>query len=159
MKKLPSLLAGLILAWLVFIVMPAAMAQPMSVDKLHTERLPTAELTLGMHIVRAEVAANDAQRQTGLMFRKKMGQNEGMLFVFDAPAKVCMWMKNTLIPLSVAFIDADGKIINIEDMAPNTLNSHCGERLVRYALEMNQGWFRQKGIGPGAEIQGLPKGR
>jgi len=123
------------------------------------KKLPMTELTAGIHVIKAEVAANEAHRQQGLMHREKMAQNEGMLFVFDGPAKVCMWMKNTRIPLSVAFIDADGKIINIEDMKPQSLESHCGKKLVRYALEMNQGWFQQRNIKPGTAINGIPKGR
>ncbi len=122
-------------------------------------RLPMLELTAGMHVIKAEVAANEPQRQQGLMFREKMGANEGMLFVYDMPVGLCMWMKNTLIPLSVAFIDANGKIVNIEDMRPQTTNSHCGKKPVPFALEMNQGWFRQRNIGPGSTIQGLPQGR
>ena len=121
--------------------------------------LPITELSAGIYVIKAEVAANDVHRQQGLMYREKMAANEGMLFIFDAPAKACMWMKNTLIPLSVAFIDSDGKIVNIEDMKPQTTDSHCGKGLVRYALEMNQGWFRQKNIKPGILIQGLPKVR
>jgi uncharacterized membrane protein (UPF0127 family) len=114
-------------------------------------------LTAGMHLIKAEVAANEAERQQGLMFRKSMGTNEGMVFLFGAPAGVCMWMKNTLIPLSVAFIDDDGKIVNIEDMQPQTIESHCAKKPVRYALEMNQGWFKQKNIKPGSVIEGLPR--
>lgn len=120
-------------------------------------RFPVISLNAGMHVIKAEVAAKDADRQQGLMFREKMGQNEGMVFIFDAPAGVCMWMKNTLIPLSVAFIDESGKIINIEDMQPQTLDSHCAKKPVRYALEMNLGWFRQKNIKPGTVIEGLPR--
>jgi len=93
------------------------------------------------------------------MFREKLGPNEGMIFVFEGPAQVCMWMKNTLIPLSVAFIDAKGKIINIEEMRAQTTDSHCTKRLASYALEMNQGWFRQKNLKPGTEIEGLPRPR
>ncbi|MBS1187370.1 MAG: hypothetical protein H6R04_1388 [Burkholderiaceae bacterium] len=119
--------------------------------------LPVASLSAGIHVIRAEVATSDAQQQLGLMHRKHLGQNDGMLFVYRAPAQVCMWMKNTLIPLSVAFIDGDGKIINIEDMKPQTLNSHCGKKPVRYALEMNQGWFRQRNIRAGDVIGGLPR--
>lgn len=120
-------------------------------------RFPVISLNAGMHVIKAEVAAKDADRQQGLMFREKMGQNEGMVFIFDAPAGVCMWMKNTLIPLSVAFIDESGKIVNIEDMQPQTLDSHCARKPVRYALEMNLGWFRQKNIKPGTVIEGLPR--
>jgi len=123
------------------------------------KRLPVMSLNAGMHVIRAEIAASDAERQQGLMFREKMGANEGMLFVFDAPASVCMWMKNTPLPLSVAFLDEEGTILNIEDMKPHSLDSHCSAKLARFALEMNQGWFRQKGIKPGAVIEGLPRGR
>ncbi|HEY0846412.1 MAG TPA: DUF192 domain-containing protein [Noviherbaspirillum sp.] len=120
-------------------------------------RFPVISLNAGMHVIRAEVAARDAERQQGLMFREKMGPNEGMVFLFDAPASVCMWMKNTLIPLSVAFIDENGKIVNIEDMQPQTTDSHCAKRPVRYALEMNLGWFKQKNVKPGTVIEGLPR--
>lgn len=116
-------------------------------------------LNAGIHVIKAEVASTNAERQQGLMFREKMAPNEGMVFVFDGPAEVCMWMKNTLLPLSVAFIDERGKIINIEDMKPQTTDSHCGKKLVRYALEMNQGWFKQKNIKPGTSIEGLPRGQ
>jgi uncharacterized membrane protein (UPF0127 family) len=119
-------------------------------------KFPVAMLNAGMHVIKAEVATTPAQREQGLMFREKMGPNEGMLFIFEGPASVCMWMKNTLLPLSVAFMDEHGKIVNIEDMKPQTLDSHCSAKLVRYALEMNQGWFRQKGIKPGSAIDGLP---
>nr|WP_233575588.1 DUF192 domain-containing protein [Noviherbaspirillum saxi] len=122
-----------------------------------TARFPTISLTAGIHVIKAEVAAKDAERQQGLMYREKMGVNEGMVFLFEAPAGVCMWMKNTYIPLSVAFIDDDGKIINIEDMQPQTTESHCAKKPIRYALEMNQGWFKQKNIKPGMVIGGLPK--
>ena len=133
-----------------------AIASPFAPAQQPT-RFPVVSLTAGMHVIRAEVAATDAERQQGLMYREKMGPNEGMVFLFGAPASVCMWMKNTYIPLSVAFIDEHGKIINIEDMQPQTTDSHCAKRPVRYALEMNQGWFRQKNIKPGAAIEGLPR--
>ena len=122
-----------------------------------TKRFPVISLNAGIHVIKAEVAAKEADRQQGLMHRQEMGANEGMLFLFDAPAGVCMWMKNTLIPLSVAFIDENGKIINIEDMQPQTTNSHCAKKPVRFALEMNQGWFKQKNIKPGSAITGLPR--
>jgi uncharacterized membrane protein (UPF0127 family) len=119
-------------------------------------RFPITPLTAGIHVIKAEVVAKEEERQQGLMFREKMAMNEGMVFVFDAPAGVCMWMKNTLLPLSVAFIDESGKIVNIEDMAPQTIDSHCAKKPVRYALEMNQGWFKQRNIKPGSTIEGLP---
>jgi uncharacterized membrane protein (UPF0127 family) len=122
------------------------------------QRFETTQLSAGMHLIQAEVAATDAQRQQGLMFREKMAGNAGMVFVFDAPATQCMWMKNTLLPLSVAFIDAEGKIVNIEDMQARTLDSHCSTKAVpvRSALEMNLGWFKQKNIKPGSVIANLP---
>lgn len=123
------------------------------------QKFPVIPLTAGMHVIKAEVVATEAERQQGLMFRESMAQNEGMVFLFGAPAGVCMWMKNTLIPLSVAFIDDDGKIVNIENMKPHSLESHCSKKPVRYALEMNEGWFKQKNIKPGSTIDGLPKGR
>lgn len=120
-------------------------------------KFPVIPLTAGIHVIKAEVAANHAERQQGLMYRQKMGPNEGMVFLFDGPAGICMWMKNTYIPLSVAFLDEEGKIINIEDMQPKTTESHCAKKPARYALEMNQGWFKQKNIKPGTLIEGLPQ--
>ena len=118
--------------------------------------LPVIDLTVGIYLVKAEVAVTEPHRQQGLMFRKKMGVNEGMLFVYNTPVRLCMWMKNTLIPLSVAFIDDDGKVVNIEDMKPETTQVHCTKTPVRYALEMNRGWFNERRIVPGNAIQGLP---
>ncbi|MES2317567.1 MAG: DUF192 domain-containing protein [Pseudomonadota bacterium] len=115
----------------------------------------TTRLTAGMHMIKAEVADTDPLRQQGLMFREKMAHNTGMVFVFDQPNTQCMWMKNTLLPLSVAFIDEEGKIVNIEDMQPQTLESHCSKKPVKYALEMNLGWFKSKNIKPGTSIAGL----
>ncbi len=123
------------------------------------KKFPVIQLGAGMNIIQAEVAANEAEREQGLMFRESMGANEGMVFLFGAPAQVCMWMKNTLIPLSVAFIDDKGRIVNIENMKPQTLDSHCSKGQVFYALEMNEGWFKHKNIKPGSVIEGLPKAR
>jgi uncharacterized membrane protein (UPF0127 family) len=137
-----------------------ALASTLTASDVHAQqdkKFPVIPLNAGMYVIKAEVAANEAEREQGLMFRQNMGQNEGMAFLFGAPASVCMWMKNTLIPLSVAFIDGDGRIVNIEDMQPQTLNSHCSKKPVPYALEMNIGWFKQKNIKPGSKIDGLPK--
>ena len=120
-------------------------------------QLPAVELVAGMHRIRAEVADSMPTRMTGLMHRKSMPQGAGMVFVFDELAVHCMWMKNTLIPLSVAFIDQAGAIINIADMQPHSEQSHCAARPARYALEMNQGWFAQRGVKPGAKLGGLEK--
>lgn len=112
-------------------------------------------LNVGINLIHAEVAVTSAQREQGLMHREKLGANDGMIFKFDDPAEVCMWMKNTLIPLSVAFIDAQGKIINVEEMKAQTLDSHCAKSPALYALEMNRGWFKQKNLKPGIKIEGL----
>jgi uncharacterized membrane protein (UPF0127 family) len=119
--------------------------------------LPTVQLQSGMYLIKAEVANDFGTRMQGLMMREKMAPNEGMLFIFPSAETQCMWMKNTLLPLSVAFIDEQGTILNIEDMKPQTENSHCSAKAARYALEMNQGWFKGKNIKPGAKISGLEK--
>lgn len=121
------------------------------------QQLPVVQLNAGMHLIRAEVAADFATRMQGLMHRKELAANAGMLFVFDEPAIQCMWMKNTLIPLSVAYLDDRGTIVNIADMEPHSEQSHCAARPARYALEMNQGWFAKRGIGPGVKLRGLEK--
>jgi len=118
---------------------------------------PLLELTVGFHRVEAEVAANDRSRQVGLMNRRAMAPQHGMLFVFPQERTHCMWMRDTLIPLSVAFLDADGVIINIEDMRPQTEDNHCAKVPARYALEMNLGWFSQRGIKPGTRLKGIDK--
>ncbi len=121
--------------------------------------LPVAPLTAGMYAIQAEVAATPAAREQGLMYRKSMAPNAGMLFVFEQKAGHCFWMRNTELPLSIAFLADDGTIVNIEDMAPRTENNHCPKAAIRYALEMNRGWFAQKGIKAGAKIGGLPQPR
>jgi uncharacterized membrane protein (UPF0127 family) len=119
--------------------------------------LPTVQLQTGMYLIKAEVAADYGSRELGLMFREKMAPNEGMLFLFPTREQQCMWMKNTILPLSVAFIAEDGTIMNIEDMKPQTEDSHCSVAASPYALEMNLNWFRQKGIKAGAKITGIGK--
>ena len=119
--------------------------------------MPRVELTAGIHRIQAEVAHTEAQRQQGLMHRTYMAVNQGMLFVFPQPQRVCMWMRNTFLPLSVAFLDAQGKIINIADMQPRSDATHCADAPARYALEMNQGWFAAKGIAAGASVNGLDR--
>ena len=115
------------------------------------------KLQLGSGSIEVEVAATQAERALGLMNRKAMPESRGMLFVYPAPAYFCMWMKNTRIPLSVAFIDAQGKVINIEDMAPHTETNHCAARNAMFALEANQGWFAQHGVSAGTQVLGLEK--
>ena len=120
------------------------------------QSLPVAQLNAGMHLIRAEVVADYETRARGLMHRKSLAQNAGMLFIFDDYAVHCMWMKNTLIPLSVAFLDDRGTIVNIADMEPHSEVSHCAAQPVRYALEMNRGWFAARGIKPGTRLGGVP---
>ena len=103
--------------------------------------LPRATLSIGLHRIDAQLAATPLQRQIGLMHRQSMPTHEGMLFVFEQPAVQCFWMKNTLIPLTAAFVADDGSIVNLADMQPLDEKSHCSAKPVRYVLEMNQGWF------------------
>jgi len=141
---------------LALLAMFAAFVSTTSCYSQQPQKFPSTTLNAGLYLIKAEVASTEAQREQGLMFREKLGTNEGMVFLFGAPAGVCMWMKNTLIPLSVAFMDDHGKIINIEEMKEQTLDSHCAINPATYALEMNKGWFKQKNIKPGMIIEGLP---
>jgi hypothetical protein len=131
---------------LMFLAAPAA-----------AQQLPVMELRAGMHVIRAEVAADYSTRGRGLMFRKSLAPNSGMLFIFDAAEIHCMWMKNTYIPLSVAFLDAQGTVTNIADMQPHSEQSHCAARPALYALEMTQGWFAERGVKPGMKLGGFDK--
>jgi uncharacterized membrane protein (UPF0127 family) len=134
----------------------AALAASLALAQEPQMNLPRVKLAAGMHQIDAQVASTPDQRQTGLMHRKEMPQHEGMLFVFEQPSQQCFWMKNTLLPLSIAFVADDGVIVNIEEMAPQTLDSHCSKQPVRYVLEMNKGWFAKKGIKPGQRLAGAP---
>ena len=149
MKAALRPLAALVLAAAV----AAASAQEAQMD------LPRVKLSAGMHLIDAQVAQTMEQRATGLMYRKDMAQHEGMLFVFEQPSVQCFWMKNTLLPLSAAFVADDGSIVNVEDMKPQTTDSHCSLKPVRYVLEMHQGWFAKKGIKAGFKLTGAPFAR
>jgi uncharacterized membrane protein (UPF0127 family) len=154
----PRRLAGLIRAAVPSLC--ATLAVAVGAQTIPQPRLPTVKLTAGMHNIVAEVARQPSQWYTGLMMRTQMAAHEGMLFVYPEPQPtVCFYMRNTLLPLSVAFIADDGTIVNIEDMQPRTEESHCAKKPVRYALEMNQGWFARRGIGPGFRLSGPPFGR
>ncbi|HEX8989227.1 MAG TPA: DUF192 domain-containing protein [Rhodocyclaceae bacterium] len=142
-KTLPILFAAL-----------AALTAPVAAS---AQAMPMMELTVGMYRIEAEVAATQDDRMLGLMHRKAMPQQHGMLFVFDANARHCMWMRNTLLPLAVAFLDEQGRIINVEEMQPQTDDNHCAAKPARYALEMNAGWFKQRGFGPGTAIAGVER--
>ncbi len=133
----------------------AALAQPQGEPQ---PRLPTTDIIAGMHVIKAELAVTPQQQSTGMMFRREMPGNEGMLFVAEDSGVRCFWMKNTLIPLSIAFIADDGHIVNIAEMQALNERSHCSAKPVRYALEMPQGWFAKKGIAAGFKLRGKPFG-
>ena len=118
-------------------------------------QLPRIKLQAGMYQIDAQVAQTPEQRSTGLMFRTDMPAHEGMLFVFEQPATQCFWMKNTLIPLTAAFVSDDGTIVNLADMKPQTTDSHCSSKPVRFVLEMNQGWFAKRGLKAGSKLSGV----
>jgi Uncharacterized conserved protein len=117
----------------------------------------TSRIKVGGHELKVEVAQSEEQRMQGLMFRKQLGRNDGMLFIFDEPAYHAMWMKNTLIPLSVAFVDKDGEILNILDMEPQTLDTHMAAGPAIYAIETNKSWFADNKVKAGDRVTGLPK--
>ena len=140
-------LAALLLSASVFVGSAAAQGAP----QMNLQRV---KLSAGMHLIDAQVALTAEQRQIGLMFREEMPPTEGMLFVFEQPSKQCFWMKNTPLPLTAAFVADDGTIVNLADMKPQTTESHCSNKPVRYVLEMNVGWFAKKGIKAGSRLTG-----
>lgn len=143
----------LISSWLLAVVTTAAVAQ----DQPQLD-LSRVAIGAGMYRIDAQVALTPDQRQIGLMYRREMPPHEGMLFVFEEPAQQCFWMKNTLLPLTAAFVADDGTIVNLVDMKPQTTDSHCSARPVRFVLEMNQGWFAKKAIKAGFKLTGKPFG-
>lgn len=144
------MIRALLFAALTFVAQAAFAAAPASA-------LPKVKLDVAGHVISVEVAATPPTRETGLMNRFSIPPDEGMVFVFHAPQPQAFWMRNTFMPLSIAFIDAEGTILNIEDMAPRTDDTHLSQGPALYALEMRQGWFKRNGIAPGARIKGLPK--
>ena len=141
------------MSWLVAIAL-APLGMPLQAvaqqePQLDLERI---KISAGMHLITAQVAATPEQRQIGLMLRTDMPQQEGMIFLFEQSSQQCFWMKNTLLPLTAAFVADDGRIVNLVDMKPQTLDAHCSQEPVRYVLEMNQGWFAKKGIKSGSKL-------
>lgn len=130
-------------------IAPAARAQTV-------KELPTVPLTIGKSKLVAEVAATPDERTTGLMRRFSLKPDHGMIFVFERAEPQGFWMKNTFIPLSIAFIASDGRIVNIDDMAPHDEQTHWSRGPVQYALEMRKGWFAEHGVAAGARVEGLP---
>ncbi len=120
------------------------------------QSLPTLTLNAGIHLITAELAQTGEQREIGLMFREAMAANHGMLFVFEQAGQQCFWMKNTLLPLDVAFIADNGTVVNTDRMKPRTLDAHCSTTPVRFVLEMNDGWFAKRGVAAGSKLTGKP---
>lgn len=152
MPRRPLLLSLLTLANCLLLPI-AALAQGSGEPQMDLQRV---RLSAGMYQIDAQVAAAPLERQIGLMYRKEMPQQEGMLFVFEQASPQCFWMKNTILPLTAAFVADDGRIVNLEDMKPQTTDNHCSTEPVRYVLEMNQGWFAKKNIKKGARLTGGP---
>jgi len=156
MPQANNLLPHLLSRLLTCALLASATAGPVAAQESPQPKLPTVQLTAGMHVIQAEIAATPTQQQIGMMMRREMGANEGMLFVNAEPGVRCFWMRNTLIPLSAAFVGDDGTIVNIADMQPQTDDSHCSTKPVRFVLEMRQGWFDKRGIKPGSRLRGKP---
>jgi len=150
-KTTPPTTMKAMLAHVLMLVSMSALAQ----DAPQLD-LPRTTLQAGMHLIQAQVASTPQQRAMGLMHRAEMPANEGMLFVFEQPAVQCFWMKNTLLPLTAAFVQDDGTVVNLADMQPQSLDSHCSASPVRYVLEMHQGWFARRGIQNGFKLSGPP---
>jgi uncharacterized protein len=134
-----------------------AIALAVGGSALAASPLPTTVLTINGHKIAAEVATTADERATGLMNRFSLQPDHGMLFVFEKPEPLSFWMKNTYIPLSIAFIDGGGRIVNIEDMAPQTETTHWSRGPALYALEMRKGWFVERGIRAGDRVEGVGK--
>ena len=143
--RMASLIAGLVLA------IAPLLSQAQGESQTHLARI---KLGAGMHLIDTQLAQTPEQRQIGLMWRKDLPQNEGMLFVFEQPSVQCFWMRNTLTALTAAFVEDDGTIVNLEDMKPQSDDSHCSTKPVRFVLEMNQGWFKKRGIQAGFKLTG-----
>lgn len=140
--------------WLLLSLAGLASLAQAQAPQVPQPKLPTVALGAGMHNIVAEVASTPLQRQIGMMMRTQMAQNEGMLFVFDQPEPQCFWMRNTLLPLAIAFIGDDGRIVNIAEMQPQSDDSHCSAKPVRFVLEMNKGWFDKRGLKAGDKLRG-----
>lgn len=140
------------------LLLALAHTHPLWAEELPQLNLQRIVLKAGFHQIDTQLAMTPEQRSVGLMHRKEMPQHEGMLFVFSEASKQCFWMKNTLIPLTAAFVADDGTIVNLEDMKPQTTDSHCSSQPVRFVLEMNVGWFAKKGLKAGSKLSGMPFG-
>ena len=148
---------GFWLAWLASAFLLVAGCESKPADD---HGLPVVPLVIAGQTLETEVATSPDQQQRGLMYRESLPENHAMLFVFEGPRQASFWMRNTRIPLSIAYLDASGKILEIHDMQPFDETSIRSRSLaVAFALEVNQGWFRKQGIGPGDRVSGLDKAR
>jgi len=136
------------------LIVTALLPSTANAEGVPQTQLPRTTLNAGMHLLQVQLAQDFEQRQTGLMWRKEMPQNEGMLFIFEQPAVQCFWMRNTYLPLTAAFVADDGTIVNLADMKPMNDSSHCSNKPVRFVLEMNQGWFAKRNIQAGYKLTG-----
>ena len=141
----------LLLPLLIFFI-GACSGSGQSVNDRMESRVIVIESKAGKVSVNAELARTPSQQQLGLMYRKELKDGYGMLFIFEKDEALSFWMKNTLIPLSIAYIGSDGKILEIFEMEPENLNPVRSSRSVRYALEVPSGWFGRAGIGPGDKM-------
>ncbi len=150
---LPAILKKILGSLLFALMSFSAIAQgtPQGSPQINLQR---ANLSAGMHLIQVQLAQNFEQRQIGLMWRKEMPQNEGMLFIFEQPSVQCFWMRNTLLPLTAAFVADDGTIVNLIDMKPMSDDSHCSTKPVRFVLEMNLAWFAKRNIQAGFKLTG-----
>jgi hypothetical protein len=140
---------------LLFSLLMACLGSAIAQEQPQTA-LPRTTLSAGFHQIQVQIASTPEQHATGLMYRKEMPPHEGMLFVFSDARQQCFWMKNTVIPLTAAFVADDGTVVNLEDMQPQTTQSHCSAKPVRFVLEVNQGWFAKKGLKAGMQLAGPP---
>jgi uncharacterized protein len=148
---------GILKPWMVSLLATLLLSAPLV--STADPALPRLKLQAGAHAFQVEVAATPQQRQTGLMGRKSLADDAGMLFIFEHKDIHCFWMKNTPIPLSIAFLADDGSVVNIADMQPQTRDFHCADKPVRYALEVKQGGFKRRGIEAGSRVTGGPFGQ
>jgi hypothetical protein len=154
-KRVHNLVMNLFIRFFTAATLLTPLGNLLAQDQAQTG-LPRTTLTAGFHQLDVQVASTPVQQATGLMFRAEMPQHEGMLFLFPEPKQQCFWMKNTLIPLTAAFVADDGTVVNLEDMQPQTTQSHCSAKPVRFVLEVNQGWFAKKGLKAGMRLGGPP---
>lgn len=138
------------MAWLLWLAAPVFASMPGAQPEQQV-----LELSVGTYRIEAECAETPESRGKGLMDRYSLPANHGMLFIYPEAQHHCLWMRNTHIPLSAAFLDAEGTIINISDMQPDTNDFHCAAKPVLFVLEMNSGWFAKRGLRPGTRINGI----